>query len=317
MYSVEGAFTITIFTALFMAILSIISVVKTEIEIQTAINELAKSLSMYSYVVTGKASSDEETTYLRTILSSAKREAIAHSTGSIICQKMLEDKIDEKALSLVEDGFEGIDFLSSSVLGDGETIKIVAIYKIQINAFGFLSKTLNVRQEAKTYAWLPLDAEELSVEQDGDGSIWDETNFTRGKYFVSKLKEEQRGNVVSSGQGIDLYEKTTGTVSEIYSINVFDDSYSYEMSPNSENITKQIEKYVYEFEEDIENIGESIELESGATEKFLAKNKKIIIVVPEEAKDIESFTYCFNEISKEIFKNSGILIEFVYLEEAL
>ena len=51
MYTVEGAFTIIIFTVLIMMLLSIINIVETEVEVQSAINQTAMQLSQYSYAV--------------------------------------------------------------------------------------------------------------------------------------------------------------------------------------------------------------------------------------------------------------------------
>ena len=49
-YSVEGALSLTVFTACLMALISILTVIKTEAEIGDALRETAMELSQYSYV---------------------------------------------------------------------------------------------------------------------------------------------------------------------------------------------------------------------------------------------------------------------------
>lgn len=50
-YSVEGALALTVFTACLMALISILTVIKTEAEVNDAVHETAMELSQYSYVL--------------------------------------------------------------------------------------------------------------------------------------------------------------------------------------------------------------------------------------------------------------------------
>ena len=49
-YSVEGALSLTVFTACLMALISILTIIKTEAEVGDALRETAMELSQYSYV---------------------------------------------------------------------------------------------------------------------------------------------------------------------------------------------------------------------------------------------------------------------------
>ena len=81
MYTVEGAFTIVIFTVLIMMLLSIITIMETEVEIQSAINQTAMQLSQYSYAVGNEIDvENNETTLLKSIISDVKREALGFAT---------------------------------------------------------------------------------------------------------------------------------------------------------------------------------------------------------------------------------------------
>lgn len=330
LYTVEGALTIVIFTALIMMLLSIIMIIETEVEVQSAINQTALQLSQYSYAVGNEVdiTTSEETT-LKGIIQNAKREAVGFTMGSALCEMLIRDRVDEKAVSQIDGGFFGIDFSFSNILGDGKTITIIAIYKINVNTFGLVDKTLNICQKAQTVAWLPYYADTLAspdLAQGGNCSIWNETNFARGQYFVSEEKEKSRECSVEPGQGIDLYYKSSGKVVEVYSLNVFDSSYSYndgdlskasDYSPNEESIKKQINRYVKEYKKDISDCGSSITMESGAEEKFSPKEKELIIIVPSEAKGQEAFESVFDNLKSEIKSKSGIDLKIVFSEDAL
>lgn len=330
LYTVEGACTIIIFTALIMMLLSIITVIETEVAVQNAINQTAMQLSQYSYAVGNEVNieSDEEAS-LKGIIGSFARETVGFTTGSAVCETLTRDRIDEKSLNLVDGGFSGLNFSVSNVLGDGKTITVIVIYKINVNTFGLTDKSLNICQQAKTAAWLPYYAETLAAEGTGgssNSSIWKDSNFSRGQYFVKQEKEKYKENSVKSGQGIDLYFKETGKTVEIYSLNVFSSTYSYnsgdssnpsDYSPKSDGIKKTVYQYVKDYKKDISNCGGSITMESGAEERFSAGEKELIIVVPNEAKSVPGMDEIFNEMRTEIASKNDINLKIVYSEDAL
>jgi len=330
LYTVEGALTIVIFTALIMMILSIITIMETEVKIQTAINQTAMQLSQYSYAVGNEieVSNDEETT-LKGIIQSAAREAVGFSSGSALCDLISRDKIEERALSQIDGGYEGIDFSVSNVLGDGKTITVVAIYKINVNTFGLVDKSLKICQKAQTVAWLPYYAETLASSElahGGSGSIWNDTNFARGQHFVNEEKEKSIEHSVEAGQGIDLYYKDSGKTVEVFSMNVFDSSYSYntgdlknasDYSPNKENIEERILRDVRDYKKDISACGKKIVMASGSEEKFNPKEKEMILIVPNEVKGQKAFEDVFLELQEEIKSKNDINLVIVYSEDAL
>lgn len=330
LYTVEGSITIVIFTALIMMLLSIITIMETEASIQNAINQTAMQLSEYSYAVGGEIdiTTSEETT-LKEIIQSATREALGFTAGKALCETLTKNRINENSISQIEGGFSGIDFSKSNILGDGKTITVVAIYEIKVNTFGLVDKRLNICQEAQTAAWLPYYADLLAsseLTQGGSGSIWNETNFTRGQYFVREEKGVSPSNAVKSGQGIDLYYEDSGKVMEVYSLNIFSGSYSEndgdyknasDYLPNSESIKKQIEKYTKEYQKDILGCGKTIIMEDGREEQFFPTEKDLILILPNEAKGQKSFVELFDEIKRETKSESGINLKIIYSEDAL
>ena len=108
LYTVEGAFTIVIFTVLIMMLLSMMTVVQTEMEVQNALDQVAMELSEYSYLVGDEVEvSSEETTTFKTILQDVKRELLSNTLGAKACDIMIKDLLDDRKLRQVVDGIEG------------------------------------------------------------------------------------------------------------------------------------------------------------------------------------------------------------------
>lgn len=54
----------------------------------------------------------------------------------------------------VVDGLNGLSFACSNFLADGQTINVVVIYAVEVEAFGLFEKKLFIQQTASTAAWL-------------------------------------------------------------------------------------------------------------------------------------------------------------------
>lgn len=329
LYTVEGAFTIVIFTVLIMMLLSMMTVVQAEMEVQNALDQVAMKFSEYAYLVGDEVeiSSDESTT-LKTILQDVKREVLSNSLGSEVCGLAIRDLVDEKKLNLVVNGVDGIDFEGTSILGDGRTIKVQANYSIKVDAFGFVDKKLNIVQKSQTKAWLPYYSDTLSPVpvSGGKGSIWNDTNFARGQYFVNEQKAQYKENEVKPGQGIDLYFDDVGKAVEIYSLNIFNGTYSKSSGDksnptsyklNEEEVMDQLDEYIRAFKKDIRNCDGKIEMASGAETRLTVNYKEMILVVPVETKDNEKINAKLEDICKAAGEKDKIEIKIVYSEEAL
>lgn len=331
MYTVEGAFTIVIFTVLIMMLLSIITIMETEVEIQSAINQTAMQLSQYSYAVGNEIDvENNETTLLKSIISDVKREALGFATGAALCTLLTENRINEKALYYVDGGFSGINFAASNILGDGRTITVIAMYRINVNTFGLFDKQLHICQKAQTAAWLPYYADELSAvageASSGGSSIWNETNFARGQFFVREEKEKQKELGVKAGQGIDLYDRESGRTVEIFSMNIFNPSYSFnsgnlknagDYSPNEEQMLKELNEHLSDYRKDIRQCGKRIVMDDDSEETFLVSHKEMILVLPNEARDLESFNSFFNDFKEYAKEKDDVDVKIIYSEDAL
>lgn len=163
-------------------------------------------------------------------------------------------------------GAEDLDMSDSALLEDGHTVDLVLEYRIR--AGGML--TLNIRQRAVTRAW-----------NSGSGSIWKKNNFVRGKYFVNMMKKEHRDMALKGGYGADLYDAHSGTVGEVYSLNIFSGSYYDKLSGSCAD---QIMQYCADMVSDVGKIsGKEMELEKGGKISVHPAYNDVILILPLEA----------------------------------
>ncbi len=344
-YSVEGAFSITIFTVCLLAAFSILSIIRVELEVQDAINQTAIELSQYTYAV-GKVVplSDTENDAtdlggtLQTIFMEQAREAAAEGIGAPLAKSLAKKHFsrDEWETWLQEQGIEGgyaaVDFSGTSILGDGKTISITVTYPLQVQTYGLFSKQLTICQTAETLALLPENASFLEAlrKQQGEeeeNSIWKSSNFIRGRYFISQLKSENAEHAVASGIGIDFYDAENGVYQEAYSMNLFSSTYSTcngeetdlsAYSLNREATEKQIQQYASQLNKDIQSRrNTTILMESGKEQAAVpAKREVLIIILPEESQKNESMQAGLQQI-KTTLQKQGTEVVYRYDQEAL
>jgi len=231
----------------------------------------------------------------------------------------------------VENGLDGLDFRMSSFLTDQRTINVVLIYTIKVNGFGIFDDTLVVKQTASTAAWITgVSLKEANARQ----SKWEKGDFERGKEFVAEVTGENGGKAVAKGVGIDLYDQSTNTFTSVYSMNVFNASYSdynqvsddptdidnYTLKENS--IKATLKQYANDLLNDIDDVGEFIEMEDGtscqtADESVMHRSGVLIIVVPDEARSDPEYLEILNRIATEIEAETGVKVNYTYREDAL
>lgn len=300
----------TIFTALFIMLISIISIISTEVEIQSAMNEAALEISQSSYVAYGK------------LLSSDAEMSGPELAKKAVQEHFHKENIDDWLCSRgVEGGYTGLDFHASEILANGKDIQIAVVYKLKVNAFGISEKELTICQRAATAAWLPYSVDRDSV------SIWKMDALKRGQYFVNLVKKEHLGEAVKAGQGIDLYYKQERRLVEIFSMNVFLASYSSCPSaetdhpekyvPNEKNISDRLLKYAAQMNDDIEKAERLLTMADGRMENYKTiKSKQLLIILPTEAQNSAAFHRCFSNIANTIYSEYGIELVLDYREEA-
>lgn len=343
-YTVEGALALTVFTACLMALLSILTVIKTEAEIGDALHETAMELSQYSYVYGRteylKEEAEEKLPALKKLLGSDdKGFSDLALTGPAVAKFLTRenfprDNVDEwlKKQGVVN-GFEGLDFMDTQVLMDGKTIRIVVNYDLKVETFGLFEKTLHQRAAAVTYGLLPTDAAlKAGRQRPAESTIWQESNFVRGRYFAEEIRSAaEYGVPVKPGKGVDLYHAGNGTYAEVESINLFLPTYATSQSgessadaeatsysPKSEAVEKAVFGYAKGLSKDISKLGGEVTLADGSTVKAVSpKQKVLILIVPEEVKQNKKMKTLLSVLAEEVQDRDGVTLELRYEQKAL
>lgn len=282
------------------------------------------------------------------ILGERSEESVNGSVTEIICRMLIPKFIsadrtsaDKYLQALSGITVDDINFRYSSILRDGQTINIVAVYKVRLKTFGLIDDgiELTMRNSACTKAWLPGsllndntdngDADEDGDSDESENSKWMLLPCERGKAWVSQIKSENVDTAVAAGRGIDLYASEINEFTEIFSINVFSSSYSgcsVEESINYDDYTlksnavrNQINSKADKIKRDIQKINDKIKMENGTELMIPADNRKlkILIIFPEEAQQNHEMVAAFEEISKKVKDSRGVCVEYMYSEKVL
>lgn len=214
----------------------------------------------------------------------------------------------------------GDPVLETTIDDDQDIIQLKLTYEIRLpgplQAFG----PKIVHQNAETGIWLFTDEPVLGIwdEDDRDkkkeeGSIWKESNFSRGRKFAEKYRK-QSAQPLPPGQGIDFID-SGGKGVAIYSLNIFSDHYSLGkgMDPSGyqlkkEGLEKKLISYLRKTKRDIGKVN------SGQGGKEMVKSGGLLIVVPEEAK---VFSADLEVLGRELERKEGLSVDFIYDQKAL
>ena len=323
-YSVEGALSLTVFTACLMALISILTIIKTEAEVGDALRETAMELSQYSYVWGRteylKDYAGEKLPKLAELMGDPEGTSDLSLTGPAVA-KLLTKQNEWLKKQGVRGGYEGLDFLDTQVLMDGKTIEVAVTYDLDVQTFGLFQKTLHQRAAAVTYGLLPTDsALKEARKRPVESTIWQENNFVRGRYFANEVRSgKQYGVPVRPGQGIDLYDAATGTYAEVYSINVFLPTYATaSYAPRVDSIEKALFGYATDLRKDISGLGQEIVLADGSSAKPVKAERKILIlIVPEEVKQYDAMEGALEGTANAIREKHGISVDLRHEQKAL
>lgn len=342
-YSIEGALSLTVFTACLMALLSILTIIKTEAEIGDALQETAMELSQYSYVWGRteylKDEAEDKIPALKKLLAGEDGLSDLALTGPAVAklltrENFARDNVDDWLKKQgIEKGYEGLDFMDTQVLMDGKTIVVAVRYDLKVQTFGFFDKVLHQRIAAVTYGLLPTDsALKEARKKPVESSIWQQSNFVRGKYFANEIRESKGyGAPVKPGQGIDLYDAASGTYVEVNSINLFLPTYSSQKTddesdsadaasyaPRSEAVEKAMFGYAKGFRKDISGLGQEVVLADESTVKAVAAKRRILIlIVPEEIQQNREMGKVLSDSAAAVQEKYGVSVEFRYEQKAL
>lgn len=185
------------------------------------------------------------------------------------------------------------------IFEDGTNIEIALTYTYKLDKFSIFPFENKVEQNYL----IASPAENLNISNMINDSIWQKTNFDRGRYFAKFLRDKSN-NPIEIGNGLDFYDEESDSLVEVYSLNIFKPTYSYKTSGKyllKEDFIKQLSIYHNKM---LENI-------SKYKGEYKGKNSKLLIVLPEEALSMTDLSSYMNEV-KQIGN-----IEFIYMERAL
>lgn len=227
-------------------------------------------------------------------------------------------------------GLRGINFAFSSILKDGKSITLVAVYRLKLFDFGLFGGSIRVCQTASTAAWLP----EPVIVDTGDSSpadsVWRLDNFARGKRIVADEKAKKPSMAVAGGAGIDLYDRSFPEYVSVVSVNIFNPTYSVFTPPpddeetttdcysmNRKAILKEINESASKLKKSAGKLrpGDMIKMESG--EELPAGGERTLlrltVVVPEEG---IRFSTLLESVGESCSGKYGIIVDYVFRDSA-
>ena len=306
-YTIEGALSITIFIVLFLMILSIMQIVLLELKIQRTLNTTAMKISQSAYLVDN-------------LEGLSRKFSESKMSQSMLCEMQFLKEFNvnnpNEWLSKrgVKSGVLGLNFLESNIDFNNNEVNVIVNYYLDLNTFNLFEKGILIKQCAATSLWSEKGDNNLVKKS---YSIWDLKPIERGKKFVELSKNQLGGQAVASGQGIDLYYKEENAIAEVHSLNIFDASYSDNGVANFDNLNKQIYEYATEMLIDTNESKRLLDMEDGSRVNFSRNvEKRLIIIMPQEAQENENFNYALNEIGNSIDNDMDIKVVVKFWEEA-
>ena len=367
--TIEATFSLTFFIFGFLVILSLADAVRTESAVQCGINRTATEIARYSYAAEklsltdhiqgagitvgeaieniggfsnlafagGSENGDAGNTLSEmadTLSGGAKISGIVGDPliRSVFsgCVAGTREETDEYLRRLSGISADDIDFHYSSVLADGKTVEIVAVYKVKLHTFGLFGKkgiSMTMKNTACSSAWV-TGSKKVQAEPSEEPSKWTLTSFKRGQAWVAEIKSENRKTAVKSGKGVDLCDGKSYVL--VGSVNVFTTTYSdcseegstdvsdYKAKENA--ILKNIGNYASELKRFVKEKGDSLQYEeSGEKVPDIRGNCKleVIIVVPTEASQSPEMKAALDSVAAKVLEQKGVHVRYEFRENAL
>jgi len=362
--TIEATLALTVFILGYLCIISLVYAVRAESTVQYGIDRAASEISRYCYAAErlsltqyiqkagmtvgeaveniggftnpGKASSGCDSSSGNRI----SEMAAALSGGACIsgiagepffravfsgCIAENRTEADRVLTELAGITAGDIDFHYSSVLRDGKTVEIVAVYKVKLKTFGLFGKkgiSLKMKNTAVSSAWVTGERNNVSG---NSSSKWSLSSFERGKAWVAEIKSENSRDAVKGGKGIDLCK--TGKYTMINSVNVFARTYSECSTGESDNpedyslneaaFCKTLGGFASELLRCIREKGSSLQYENGihVPDWSSSASAELIIVVPSEAGESASLKNALVRAADTVCAQTGVSVRYEFREK--
>lgn len=258
----------------------------------------------------------EITNVLRLTVKSAADKAFGKIVAGPVCKMLFEkyipaDDADEFFKNHgVENGMADLDFTYSTFIQDGFSINVVLVYKLNLKdlTFGMFDKDIYIKQVGSTQAWV-----HYKNKKNTEATFWDiESWGDRGETGIAQL-ENQYGDSVDPGVGFDAYDSSTGTLTELHTIDLYDTNCIDKDGKLDEKKFKQrLQGYANITRHDLDKVKEGKVIKVNGQEVTLTGKEKhqLVIVLPEEAK--KDYGTQIENIKSQLgdYSLDGIIIEY-------
>lgn len=172
------------------------------------------------------------------------------------------------------------NFSNTKIFQNGNQLELNLSYEFNIDNFGVFSNTNTVNQKVVIDNWINNFSNNNSFD-----SIWNKSNFERGKHFVNKLRSNS-DIPIKKGTEFDFYDTNSNTLYQVVSLNIFTEFYSEkvgELFEIKESFNRQISKYMNKIKKNYEKYKDKIKKQSGEELNISNPKFKLIVIMPEEA----------------------------------
>lgn len=304
--SIEASIVVPLFILAFIVIFSTFNIIKTQVYLQNACNQMAKEISEQSYIF--------RKVDLNRIAESKLLDGI-EITNANITKKIFSSAFNNKALKIkakkylfadrtddclrklgVVDGLDGLKFISTDSLDEEGQITIVLKYSME-NKFGIfhrrdynfvlLSSTIALASSLDKY---DIRSEIIGYKNDdnifGEANnvdrvnIWDISPHKRTNGFKDIIEKESLYKRTDDRYGLDFYDDNKDELIYLHSMNTVCKSYIQEDKLKEKNISKKFEDYLHSMLKDASSRKE-ITID-GKSKKIDCRKCKMIIILNEE-----------------------------------
>ena len=178
--TVEAAFVLPIFIYAIITLLYFIQIFMVQEQLQAAITEVGRNTAKYTYLYKDYFVGDETEQVTHSFHDMegflSVKELINQTMDATVLKHMVKEFLDTKRLdySCIQDGYDGISFLYSSILDD-DCIDIIIQYMVRIPLKFFRLNNIKMIQRVRLRAWTGQQVTTTYGEDKGDKE--DDTNI--------------------------------------------------------------------------------------------------------------------------------------------
>lgn len=321
--TVEASLIFSLYILFIFTMFSIIKLITSQLIIQNVINEACLEVSQYTYLaekikqedILKEFDIDLKTNeiieiFKDTVIDESEQEIYRNILIKEMVKKHLPNDEDDYLKKLgVINGLGGIDFSNSKI--DSRSSNISIIYDIKL-PISIVNKKFTIIQNARVNNFGRIVTEDNEILED---SIWKKSPTVRGKIFISRYRDKYKEKALKVGQVVDFYDIYGNELIQVNSINLYSNSYT-DFSEDGysfkyDGVYKLVKRYSNQLikKSDLKEL----EMMDGRMIKVSNPNKKLVLILPLEAKEFnEDLTRLKNEIS-----SLGVNVEYIFEEKAL